>query len=568
MHSSYHQNNNYASGYSHYYHPSPYHSHYRADSFTQGYSAPASQNTPQAHSPKIFVGGLDVDITEEDLSKYFGQFGKVMERMIKFDSKTKKSRGFGFITFKDPESVSFVLNVDDHKIKGKRVDCKLALSKEATTNLSQNLKEQVRKVFVSNIPKDASKEVLTKTFESYGDIEDLNLMYKKKETGFCYIIFKNEKSAKWLIEQKTIRFRGHILEIRKAVPKDSREQKESNSSRDEEYADQISFMSNTHMYTSKMPVHHPSQAIGEPNYKTTSYGRHSAQQPHLSSFANGNSGIHRSLAPVPTAVNTPSSPRGIHPEKRFLHYDSKIIKETSGRCEESPNVNSEIVQYFQSNRNPISSPSNEFELGFKPDLTKMTVNSDAPRLSQARQSSSVGFTIYSAPQIGYPSNEHRALSLEDAKEGGETSTKDHKDDKKAEDSPDSEPKKQTTQTEDYMRQIPKNNSISLTDIQDRTPHAIHENNIKTLTTPELNFYSPEMKRTNSYIQSQQINPAIIEVPSTQTSGRHLVTKPSQKSQKSDKIKKLKEELMFYKEKVRQIEEELRIEMDSHDEDEA
>ena len=54
---------------------------------------------------KIFVGGLPRDVDEPQLKLYFDKFGEVTECEVKKSLVTMKSRGFGFVKFKDFLSV-------------------------------------------------------------------------------------------------------------------------------------------------------------------------------------------------------------------------------------------------------------------------------------------------------------------------------------------------------------------------------------------------------------------------------------------------------------------------------
>lgn len=45
----------------------------------------------------IYVGNLSYDVTPDDLSEVFAQYGTVKRSMIPTDRETGRSRGFGFV---------------------------------------------------------------------------------------------------------------------------------------------------------------------------------------------------------------------------------------------------------------------------------------------------------------------------------------------------------------------------------------------------------------------------------------------------------------------------------------
>lgn len=56
----------------------------------------------------------------ENLREYFSQFGEVYDCNVMRDGATGRSRGFGFLTFKDPKTVNTVM-VKEHRLDNKIV---------------------------------------------------------------------------------------------------------------------------------------------------------------------------------------------------------------------------------------------------------------------------------------------------------------------------------------------------------------------------------------------------------------------------------------------------------------
>lgn len=76
---------------------------------------------------KIFVGGLDFKLTNEELKEHFSQFGEVVDAIILKDIYTGQSRGFGFVSFREEDiAENLVRHHPITEINGRRVDIKKA----------------------------------------------------------------------------------------------------------------------------------------------------------------------------------------------------------------------------------------------------------------------------------------------------------------------------------------------------------------------------------------------------------------------------------------------------------
>jgi len=85
---------------------------------------------------KMFIGGLSWQTTPEGLKEYFSKFGDIAEVMVMKDPTTRRSRGFGFVTFSDPKSVDNVLAAGSHELDGKKIDPKVAFPRRAHPKVS------------------------------------------------------------------------------------------------------------------------------------------------------------------------------------------------------------------------------------------------------------------------------------------------------------------------------------------------------------------------------------------------------------------------------------------------
>lgn len=76
---------------------------------------------------KLFIGGLSYDTTEQSLEESFSKYGSIAKVDVIRDRETDRSRGFGFVTFENPEDAKDAMAA----MNGKSVDGRMIRVDEA-----------------------------------------------------------------------------------------------------------------------------------------------------------------------------------------------------------------------------------------------------------------------------------------------------------------------------------------------------------------------------------------------------------------------------------------------------
>ncbi|KAJ6350112.1 hypothetical protein OIU78_006323 [Salix suchowensis] len=75
---------------------------------------------------KVFVGGLAWETPKEALGEHFEKYGEILEAVIISDKITGRSKGYGFVTFKDAGAARKACEDAAPIINGRRANCNLA----------------------------------------------------------------------------------------------------------------------------------------------------------------------------------------------------------------------------------------------------------------------------------------------------------------------------------------------------------------------------------------------------------------------------------------------------------
>lgn len=70
---------------------------------------------------KIYVGNLSYQTTEDNLRDFFADCGEVADVKIIIDRETRRSKGFGFVTFETQEGADKALALSEPTLDGRNL---------------------------------------------------------------------------------------------------------------------------------------------------------------------------------------------------------------------------------------------------------------------------------------------------------------------------------------------------------------------------------------------------------------------------------------------------------------
>ncbi|KAJ4292196.1 RNA recognition motif-containing protein [Collariella sp. IMI 366227] len=205
---------------------------------------------------QLFVRSLPATATSESLTEYFSQHYPVKHATVVLDPKTKESRGYGFVSFADPEdAVEAKEKLNNELFSGRRLKLDIAQPRhrdaaksgsEAATKAVETKRkreadlEEARKapkLIIRNLPWSIkTSDQLAKLFQSFGKVKYADLPNQKgKLSGFGFITLRGRKNAEKALEAINGKeIDGRTLAVDWAVDKQTWEKQQDGEPEDTE----------------------------------------------------------------------------------------------------------------------------------------------------------------------------------------------------------------------------------------------------------------------------------------------------------------------------------------------
>lgn len=183
--------------------------------------ADKAKNLIPEYFRKVFVGSLNYTTTEETMREHFSKYGEIVDCVIMKESKSGKSRGFGFVTYQETAMVDELMKGRPHKLDGRELETKRATPREEAGKPGAEI--STKKLFVGAIKEGLTEDHLKEYFGKYGKIEDCIVMKDKdsgKPRGFGFVSFDDYDPIDKIVLEKNHTVNNQAVAVKKALPKD------------------------------------------------------------------------------------------------------------------------------------------------------------------------------------------------------------------------------------------------------------------------------------------------------------------------------------------------------------
>eukprot|EP00252_Welwitschia_mirabilis_P006508 TRINITY_DN17397_c0_g1_i1.p1 TRINITY_DN17397_c0_g1~~TRINITY_DN17397_c0_g1_i1.p1 ORF type:complete len:353 (-),score=19.13 TRINITY_DN17397_c0_g1_i1:173-1186(-) len=161
---------------------------------------------------KVFVYGLALETTSEDLKSVFSKYGEMEECDVVSDRVSGKCKGYGFVTYKTMAQAQAAMKEPTKTVLSRTARVQLAFEGRGHPGDS-------RKIYVYPVPADVSAKKLSEFFSKFGEVEEGPRGFDTatgKSKGYALFTYKTLEGAKKALEEPVKVFEGISMKCKVA----------------------------------------------------------------------------------------------------------------------------------------------------------------------------------------------------------------------------------------------------------------------------------------------------------------------------------------------------------------
>ncbi|KAK3423262.1 hypothetical protein EUGRSUZ_F00193 [Eucalyptus grandis] len=166
-------------------------------------------------STSLYVGDLDFTVNDSQLYDLFNQVGQVVSVRVCRDLSTRRSLGYGYVNYSDPQDAARALDALNFTLVNNKAIRVMYSHRDPSIR-----KSGAANIFIKNLDKAIDHKALHETFSTFGNILSCKVANdaQGQSKGYGFVQFDNEESAQnaidklngMLINDKQV-YVGHFL---------------------------------------------------------------------------------------------------------------------------------------------------------------------------------------------------------------------------------------------------------------------------------------------------------------------------------------------------------------------
>lgn len=175
-------------------------------------------STPEFEGRILFIGGIPIDCSFQELHEFLSQFDTVLWQRIEVDRFTGIGRGFCYAILGSTEGQQKLLSQTGLKMKNLQIGASIWQPK--TQYLNKKDQNMMKKVFVKRLSPQCTEGDLATYFSTFGKVEKAVVLRNhgdnsSRKIGFVY--FESEEAAKLCLSRPAHFMLGREFSVKKCI---------------------------------------------------------------------------------------------------------------------------------------------------------------------------------------------------------------------------------------------------------------------------------------------------------------------------------------------------------------